>query len=267
LLLADDRDEFARQAGMDLLVQFQEDGPDVPASGLIAGNVAGGKVWVDWPGHTGEVVVQAGGKPMITIYRRGLGAIWLVHRPEFLTNELLKKADNGALLCRLAADMLQQTPGRIAFDEYFHGMRDRPGITELLLEPPALWGTCQVFLLMAVVLWRSMPRFGAIVPERRASRRSKEEFLGAMAALLERRRDYPAAFVSARAALTRDLEQALGLPAGSPAAQIVQEAARRRPIDQQLFQRLLTLSPESAAAFVKSMNELETAREQFFSQR
>src|SRR5262249_25536093 len=100
MLLADDRDEFARQLGIDLQVQFQEDGGAVRAAGLIAGDVAGGKTWVDWPGQAGEVVAQAGGKPLITIHRRGLGEIWLAHRPELVTNELLKKADNGTLVCR-----------------------------------------------------------------------------------------------------------------------------------------------------------------------
>ena len=65
----------------------------------------------------------------------------------------------------------------------------------------------------------------------------------------------------------RELEHALALPAGAPAPQIILEAAQSRPIDQQLWLRVLTLSPGGAQAFVTSMNELETARDEFFHPR
>ena len=269
LLLADDDQELARQMGIDLTVQVLAADPgEEMGSGLGLVSLAGGTVRAHWPGHKGEVLVKAGGAPVVTIFQRDLGAIWLVNRPELLTNELLKKADNGALVCRLAEATLDQRPGQIGFDEYFHGMRDRPGVVELLLEPPALWGTCHGILLLGVLLWHFVPRFGAVIPPARAPRRSKEEFVGAMAALLERKGDYAAAFLPVQAALRRELEHALGLPAGAPAEQVIREAAQRRPIDQQLFLRVLTQSPGSGAqAFVTSMNELETARDEFFSPR
>ncbi len=268
LLLADDGQEFARRMGISLTVQHLENDPEEEAgTGLGLGSLAGGKVRVDWPDQLGEVLVEAGGQPVVTVYRRDRGEIWLVHRPELLTNDYLKKADNGPFLCRLAETMLQKRPGQIGFDEYFHGMRDRPGVMELLLQPPALWGTCHGLFLLGILLWHFVPRFGSVLPPPRSPRRSKEEFLGAMAALLEGKRDYRAAFLPVRTAFLRELEQALGLPAGAPPERIVQEAAQRRPIDQKLFLRLLTESPGGGAQhFLKAMNELESARDEFFHQ-
>src|SRR5262249_4231947 len=139
--------------------------------------LAGGDRWVEWRGRSGEPWPGAGDEPLVTIYPHGGGQIWLVHRPEFLTNPLIGGADNAALLCGLAEAMLDGRPDRIAFDEFFHGLRDRPGVTELLLTPPTLWVTVQALLLLALVLWRNVPRFGVVRPLPAASRRSREEFL------------------------------------------------------------------------------------------
>lgn len=194
-----------------------------------------------------------------------------MNRPEFVTNALLPRADNAVLLARLATDALNDRPGRLAFDEYFHGMRDRPGITELLFQPPALWVTLQALLLLGLVLWHYMPRFGPARPLPPPSRRSKEEFLSALAALLERKGDRAAAFDVAAGDLARELERELGLPAGTPVEILAREAGRHRPIEPARLLHLLSWRSHAergkekvgAAAFVQALNELETIREEF----
>lgn len=266
LLLADDSAEFATHLGMKLQIQKKDTGLEEEASGLGIARLAGGDTRVDWAGHRGEVLVKAGGEPFVTVYELGQGEVWLMNRPEFLTNAFLRHADNAVLLTRLATDSLNERPGRLVFDEYFHGMRDRPGVTELLFQPPALWVTLQALLLLGLVLWHYVPRFGSVRPLPPPSRRSKEEFLSALAALLERKGDRAAALAVAAEDLARELERELGLPAGTPVEVLVREAARHRPIDSAQLLRLLTRQELPAnigsAAFVQALNELETIREE-----
>src|SRR5947209_3241952 len=186
LLLATDSVAVARDLGIDLEWH--------PADRDVAGQIGGeafrltsDERWVTWRGRPGEAWAMAGGEPLVTVYPHGKGQVWLVHRPAFLTNRLLPEADNAVVLCRLAEAMLEERPGeKIAFDEFFHGLRERPGVTELLLTPPTLWVTLQGLLLLLLLLWRHVPRFGALHSVVLSPRRSKEEFLDAMAFLLQR---------------------------------------------------------------------------------
>jgi hypothetical protein len=219
------------------------------------------------------VWAEAGGKPVVSIHEHGAGQIWLLQRPELLTNRLVGKADNAVLVCRLAEAMLQEQPGQLAFDEYFHGLHERPGVIELLLQPPALWVTLQALLLTLVLLWHYVPRFGVIRPLAQASRRSQEEFLDAMAALLARKGDYTEALHTARAELVRVMERELGLPAGAPTVLLIRETVKRRPIPEERLLRLLAddhfaignrqSTIGNAKAFLNAMNELETVRNEF----
>src|SRR5262249_55226492 len=158
------------------------------------------------------------------------GEIWLLNRPELFSNRQLPRGQNAVVLCRLATDVLQRQSGKLAFDEYFHGMQERPGVLELLLQPPTLWITLQGLLLLGLHLWRNVPRFGTLRSIPITRRRSKEEFLDAMAVLLERKGDYADAFATAWHDLTREMESALGLPAGRPAEEILREAERRQSV-------------------------------------
>jgi hypothetical protein len=275
LLLADRSAAFARGLGMDLKIKTDADDGAEPATGAGVARLVGGKVRVDWPGHPGRVWAEAGGKPVVSVHEFGAGQIWLVHRPELLTNQLVGKADNAVLVCRLAEAMLQERPGQLAFDEYFHGLHERPGVIELLLQPPALWVTLQALLLTLLLLWHYVPRFGVIRSLPGASRRSQEEFLDAMAALLARKADYTDAFHTARAELVRTMERELGLPTGAPTALLVRETVKRRPIAEERLRRLLAADRSSsignrqsaigsARAFLTAMNELETVRHEFF---
>jgi hypothetical protein len=160
--------------------------------------------------------------------------------------------------------------GTLSFDEYVHGMRDRPGVAQLLVRPPALWVTLQCLLLAAVLLWHLAPRFGQIGVLPSARRRSKEEFLDAMASLLERKGDYAEACRTAQDELTRDIERELGLPANTPRDRLVEEAARRRSIDKDSLRRALggdSSAHLDKAGFVDTLNQLEATRDEFFQRR
>jgi hypothetical protein len=99
-------------------------------------------------------------------------------------------------------------------------------------------------------------------------RRSKEEFLDAVAALLERKGDYADAYRTFRDAVLRDLEHELGLPAGADPGEVVREAGRRKPALRDALPRLLEPgAPAAAAGFVRALNELESLRDGFCNRR
>lgn len=273
LVLAVDTQDFGRDFGLDVRVRkATEDPGEQAAEGGGISTLAGGKITVEGPGRMGKVWAQAGGQPAVTVYRIGRGEVWLLNRPEFVSNANLKKADNAVLLCRIADELQRRRPGSMAFDEFVHGMRDRPGVVELLLEPPMLWISLQSLALLGMLLWHFMPRFGTLRPMAPVRRRSKEEFLDAMASLLERKGDSREAYGTARDELVRDLERELGLPAGTPWNEIVRETVRRRRVSETRLRRVLdehTLqrSGPGKAALVKALNELESVRDECFPRR
>ncbi|OWK42243.1 DUF4350 domain-containing protein [Fimbriiglobus ruber] len=238
--------------------------PDVAS--LLAGSTEvdgppGNRTW-------GEVA----GKPLITIYTRDRGEIWLLHHPDVFTNVNLRGEDNAVLVCRLAGDMLDDHPnGRLIFDEYCHGLRDRPTATELLFRPPVLGVTLQVVLLTGLVLWHFGVRFGPLRTVPPPPRRSKEEFLDAMAELLTRHGDRADAFRTVRDDFQRRLELDLGLPHGTPVDVIAREAARRRGVGSDLLLELLSApgppTGRGAAAFLTALHQLETTADDCFQSR
>ena len=270
LILADDQPEFARAFG--LTVELQKLTDAASAEPVVLGGrtlrVVGGDTFVAVSGKPSQFWAQAGERPLVTQVQVGSGEVWFINRPEFARNQFIGQADNAIIWCRLIEAALAVRPGEVAVDEFFHGLRDRPGVIELLVTPPLLWVTLQGLALLGLLLWHYGPRFGGLRGETVVSRRSKEEYLDAMAALLERKRDYDDAFRTARDELVQSIERELGLPVGTRADDLVHEAARRRPIQRRLLLRLLSneaLPPRSGpGAFVKAMSEVETARQEFF---
>lgn len=272
LVLAVDSDEFAKALGLKLRArELGSENRIEDASGGGIQQLAGGGTFVAQAGKSGAVWCRAGGRAAITIYPHGDGEIWLINRPQFLTNRNLKEADNGVLLCRMATEILKRRPGTLAFDEYYHGLRDRPSFTTLLFEPPALWITIQAFILLAILLWHAVPRFGTLRLLPPPRRRSREEFLDAMAALLERKGDYEDAYRTTRRALIRDIEHDLGLPPGTRPKELLAAVSRRGSRKAKLLTRALggqkIVAENGKKAFVEALNHLENARHEFFERR
>jgi hypothetical protein len=213
-------------------------------------------------------MARAGGQAAVTRYQHGRGAIWLANRPQFLTNRLLRRADNAILLCRISEAMLAEGDGKLAFDEFFHGIREHPGLAELLLAPPTVWVTLQFLLLAGLFLWRNVPRFGSVQAAHVARRRSKDEYLDALASLMERKHAYADAYAAIRADLVQEMERNLGLPAGTEIEVLARQAEVRRLVRRETLLPLSTTpaSEESlgAAQFSTALNQLETIRHEFF---
>jgi hypothetical protein len=272
VVLAVDSPDFASALGMRLKVENLPQGSsEQNAEGAGINRLAGGALEVSWPDEEGEAWCRAGGRPAITIHSQGAGEIWLLNRPEMFTNQNLKKCDNAILLCRLASEVERRRPGEVAFDEYFHGLRDRPGFYQLLFQPPAAWISAQALVLLALLLWHYVPRFGTLRDAASPRRRSKEEFLDAMASLLERKGDYQDAYRTSRRAFLHELEGELGLPAGTRRRQLLAAALRGRKRSRAAIRSAIVtkaLPPKvSKAEFVNALNDLETARHELFQRR
>ncbi len=221
---------------------------------------------------SGQTWGQLEDKPLVTIYQRGRGELWLLNSPDVLTNANLRDGDNSKLACRLAEAMLAKRPrGRLAFDEYCHGLHDRPNVFELLFTPPVLATTLEASFLTLLALWHFGIRFGSLRPAPPPPRRSKEEFLDALAELLTRKGDRAEAFRTIRNEFVRRLEENLSLPAGTPPEELVREAVRRRGVQAEPLLQLLTASAppqgKSAAAFLNILHQLEIAANECFQSR
>jgi hypothetical protein len=271
-LLAVEDDDFATALGLRLRVRHADKSPKSPhvepasGRGVESLDVGGTRVEADGEAWDG---VRVGGEPLVTIVPHGSGELWVLRRPEVLRNANLRHPGNAVLACRLAEAMLAERPGQLAFDEYYHGLRQRPGVAALLFRPPMLWVTLQALLLTALVLWYYAPRFGPLRPVPPPNRRSKEEYLDAIAALLQRKGDTADAFRTVQLDLLRRVESDLGLPAGTPVEETVREAARRRAVRAEplLFWLTTPAPPQGAGAdaFLDALHQLETARNEFFS--
>jgi hypothetical protein len=125
--------------------------------------------------------------------------------------------------------------------------------------------------LTAFLVWHHGPRFGPARPDRPARRRSKEEFLDAMGELLDRKGDYGDAFDTVRQRVLREIETELGLPAGTPLRELLDEAERRRPGRGARLGRALwdgmPVRPQSRPAFISALNDLEAAYDEFSQSR
>src|SRR5262245_30064642 len=267
LLLADDGRQFAERLGV--RVETFERPCDLQIE--VAGRkltVSGGPIDVV-PVDRADRVWPPSGEPLASIFQKGRGSVWVVHWPRFLLNEHLRAGDNAIVLCRLA-DAVAAQGERIYVDEFFHGLRERPGVLELLLEPPALWVTLQGLVVLGLILWRTLPPFGAVRGLPPVRRRSKEEFLDAMANLLAVKGAYREAHAVVRDALARDLTTTLGMPPATSPEVIAAEAARRRPgIDADRLARALgrTIPATDAGEFLRAVRELDALRHEFFHER
>lgn len=289
ILLAVDDDEFTNEFGLEVMVENGPAGktevakanrdhdlerlpvPIQPAPPHKAGEpyptdipdasqVYAGPTVVTGP-RGGRVWGRIDDKPLVTIYQHGQGEIWLLNRPDVLTNANVREGDNAILACRLAEATLSGRRGeRLAFDEFSHGLRDRPNVFELLLRPPVRAVTLEALLLTGLVVWYFGVRFGPLRHRPPPSRRSKEEFLDAMAELLTRKGDRDDAFRTVRDSFVRRLETDLGLPAGTAIEHTVHEAERRRGLPAEPLRMILAADgpPEgtSAKAFLTALHQL-----------
>jgi hypothetical protein len=260
LLLADAKGDLAVAVGVEVHVSDDSPADSIPTTIDDVKELAPGKTLIAPLGDAGRMWEAAGGEPLVTIHKVGDGEVWLLHRPLALANDQMKRGDNAIFAARLAEAMSEGKPGKIAVDEYCHGLRSRPGIIELLFQPPIRTAAIQGTLFVGLLLWGAAVRFGplrALPPPRR---RSKEEFLSALGDMLHRQGDTASAFRTIQGELVGQLAERVGLPPNTHPETVVATANRRRPMSPEVVHLLTCAAPPSGrAAFVAAIHSLDKA--------
>jgi len=129
----------------------------------------------------GEVLLRGEQGPLVWRRAVGEGQVVLVSDGRLLSNWAVAGDDNGYLLVSLAT--LTAGGGPVLYEEFSHGYASVTTLTRLLLQPPALFLTIQVLVVLtALVAWRTR-RFGPALPAARGDRRTKAEHVHALADL------------------------------------------------------------------------------------
>ena len=110
--------------------------------------------------------------------------IVLIADPDLLNNHGLGRGENAAAVYRLFAEGLDATG--VVFDETIHGFNRTPGLLAEALRFPMVLGVLQGLLLLGIVLWAGMSRFGKPLPAPAGGAAGKEVLIGNTAELLAR---------------------------------------------------------------------------------
>lgn len=258
LLLADGTGDLATALGLEVNVDDAAPTDLLPTTMDDVKQLAPGKVIVVPAKDDGRLWAGAGGDPLISIHQVGQGEVWLLQRPLALANEQMRQADNAIFAARLAEAMSDGKPGNIRVDEYCHGLRSRPGVLELMFQPPMRTVAIQAIIFAVLMLWSAAVRFYPLRPLPKARRRSKEEFLNAMGDLLHRHGDTAAAFRTIQGDVNRKLAERIGLPANTHPDTLVEIASRRRPMSNETRELLTRAAPPTGrTGFVNSIQKLD----------
>ncbi|HEV7905707.1 MAG TPA: DUF4350 domain-containing protein, partial [Pyrinomonadaceae bacterium] len=127
------------------------------------------------------------GGALLVDFARGRGRIVVLSDPFIVANRGITRADN----LQLAANIITQAGGLIAFDEYHQGRgATHNQLAAYFAGTPVLAMCAQLFLLAVAVVWTRGRRFARPLPAPRIDRRSKLEFVASMAELQQRARAY-----------------------------------------------------------------------------
>jgi hypothetical protein len=130
------------------------------------------------PSSALEPVVACDGGLLIARRER----TFLIADPDLLNNQALGRAGNADAVYRLLVHDLGATG--VVFDETIHGFDRVPGLLAESLRFPLVLGVLQSVLLLAVVLWAGMGRFGKPLPAAPGLAAGKEVLIDNTAKLL-----------------------------------------------------------------------------------
>jgi hypothetical protein len=109
-------------------------------------------------------------------------AIFLVADPDLLNNHGLGRGENASVVYQFLTAGLGATG--VVFDETIHGFNRTPGLLAEALRFPMVLGVLQTFILLGMVLWAGMGRFGKPLPPPVALAAGKEVLIDNTAKLL-----------------------------------------------------------------------------------
>lgn len=152
----------------------------------------------------------------------GHGRILFLSDPFMVSNAGIKFVDNAILGLNLA-----DTGGIVAFNEYHQGFGTENSFLKYFSGTPVLAIFGQVVLLVLFVVWTQGRRFARPVPFPAKDRRSKLEYVAAMADLQQSTRSYDLAIENVYSQVKRDMTRLIGADNTIPKKQLAEAIAER----------------------------------------
>jgi len=164
---------FRASRGKELRCSAGEDRPEV--------TIAAEPVQLLKPDSKLEPVLECPGG-MLIARLKSKQPVYLIADPDILNNQGLGLADHAAAVYGFLAGDLRSTG--VVFDETIHGFNRTPGLLAEALRFPMVLGVLQSLVLLGVVLWAGMGRFGKPLPAAAALAAGKEILIDNTAKLL-----------------------------------------------------------------------------------
>lgn len=150
-------------------------------------------------GHERNILVEAG---------YGHGKIAILTDPYVVSNPGISLADNA----QLAINLVAAENGLVAFDEYHQGFgSDQNRFFQYFAGTPVIAIFTQIALVAAFVFYSQSRRFARPVPEPEPDRRSKLEYVSAMAELQQRTQAYDLAIENIYSDFRRNVSRLFGV--------------------------------------------------------
>jgi hypothetical protein len=174
-------------------------------------------------------------KDILADYPYGQGRIVFLSDPFIVSNAGIKLVDNATLAVNMAAVY----DGTIAFDEYHQGYGSENTFLRYFAGTPVLALLGQTLLLIFVVIWTQGRRFARPLPAAAKDRRSKLEYVAAMADLQRSTRAYDLAIENVYTQTKRDLVRLVGADNTVSRKQLAQTVAERAGLNAQTLYKLM----------------------------
>jgi hypothetical protein len=238
-----------------------------PRSNSGGGNgIGSGKAVIDAPNISAPVVhITSGDKNLLVDYAYGNGRIILLSDPYIVSNGGLQLVDN----LQLATNVVGAGGGLIAFDEFHqgYGAAGNPFLNYFQNTPiPAIAG--QLALLVLFAVYTKGRRFARPLPLPNPDRRSKLEYVSAMAELLHRTKNYELAIENIYNRVRRNLARFAAVDnATTKTDELAARVAERSKLSRAEIESVLRecedvmhgerINDKKALALVKRLREIE----------
>ena len=139
------------------------------------------------PGNAPVVHVKGGGRNVLVEARLGNGSVAILSDPYVVSNVGVGLVDNA----QLAVNLLSTAGGTVAFDEFHQGYgANENRFFQYFAGTPVISIFLQLAAIAGFVLYSQSRRFARPVPEPEPDRRTKLEYVAAMAELQQRTRAF-----------------------------------------------------------------------------
>jgi hypothetical protein len=179
-------------------------------------------------------------KNVLVDYPYGAGRIILLSDPYVVSNAGIKLVDNATL----AVNLVSGENAVIAFDEFHQGYGSENTLLRYFSGTPFVALIGQAFLLVAFVLWTRGNRFARPLPLGEPDRRSKLEYVAAMADLQNSTRAYDLAIENLYLQFRRRAARFTGLDNTANRRDLADAIARRTDLRPEQLEKLFFMCEE-----------------------